>query len=58
MYFFACIVNTFNQAFTDLQTVSFAQKANIFIFILLVSKCSWLFPNRSILMIFSSHLFG
>ena len=54
MYFFACILNKFWQTFTDLQAVGLAQKswtiANIF---LLVSKCSWSFPNRSVLIFLS-----
>ena len=54
MYFFACLINTFKQALTDLQdleVVSLVQEykkswtiANMF----LVSKCSWSFPNKSI----------
>ena len=61
MYFFICIINTFNQDLKDLQAVSLAQKivgysSNNKIF--LVSKCCWSFRNRSVLVLlfFRSHL--
>ena len=55
MYFFACILNKlFLADFYRFQTVGLAQNlwtiANIF---LLVSKCSWSFPNRSVLIFLS-----
>ena len=59
MYFFACIINTFKQTFTDLQAVVLTQKKSWTIAkqILLVSKCSWSFPNRNVLIFLSFSLF-
>ena len=60
MYFFDSIINAFKQTFTDLQAVGLAQKKSWTIAknVLLFFKCSWLFPDRSVLIFlwFSSSL--
>ena len=56
MYFFACIINTFKQTFTDLQAVGLTQKIVDYRQkkkFLLVFKCSWAFPNKSVLIFLS-----